>query len=333
MEQDAAAAANAAAEACRNCGDATPGAFCPSCGQPRASKLVSLRRIVADAVEDHLSLNATTPRTLGMLVTQPGGLTAEYLQGRIARYLPPLRLYIIASFAFFLTLGLSRATSESAAPRDGELIVLPAAAAPVDEPAAAAQVEGPAAVGPSGTQAPAAARQALPGTVSADASQPTVLRLPPIPLLGDNLEARLAARLQLLGTTDNHELRRVVGRELLARAPIAVFLLLPLLAGVLKLLYVRHRRLYVEHFIFAVHLQAFAFVLFTALHLTGSWPTVRVMLWGWLLAYIVLAFRRVYPQSWPRTLVKLALLGWVYLFSLAVTVAGIAVLTLLTAPI
>jgi hypothetical protein len=301
-----AATADTAAGACRNCGDATPGAFCPSCGQPRASKLVSLRRIIADAVEDHLSLNATTPRTLGVLVAHPGGLTAEYLQGRIARYLPPLRLYIIASFAFFLAFGVSRATNNEAAPREGEFIVLPAAAARAEDPAAAAAAAG---------------------------TEPTVLRLPPIPVLSDNLEARLAARLQLLGTTDNDELRRVVSRELLARAPIAVFLLLPLLAGVLKLLYVRHRRLYVEHFIFAVHLQAFAFVLFTALHLTGNWPILRSLLWGWLLVYIVLAFRRVYPQSWPRTLVKLALLGWVYLFSLAVTVAGIAVVTLLTAPI
>jgi hypothetical protein len=297
-----ASAATPAGQACRNCGDATPGAYCPACGQPRATRLVSLRRIMADAVEDHLSLNAATPRTLGVLLTRPGGLTAEYLQGRIVRYLPPLRLYIIASFVFFLTLGLTGGSDGAVQAEGGAEILVLSAAMPRD-------------------------------TAPADPAGPMVVQLPPIPLLSAATEARIAERLQRMGSVDAEELRSAMARELLARAPIGMFLLLPFLAGVLKLLYIRQRRLYVEHLIFAVHLQAFAFVLFTAMMLMGAWPTVRQMLGFWLLVYVVLAFRRVYPQPWPKTLAKLALLGGIYVTGLLVTVVGLVLLTLLTMPV
>src|SRR4029453_9696672 len=43
--------------------------------------------------------------TLRLLFTRPGQLTAEMLAGRRARYIPPVRLYLVASVVFFLALG------------------------------------------------------------------------------------------------------------------------------------------------------------------------------------------------------------------------------------
>jgi hypothetical protein len=292
--------------ACRNCGDGTPGRYCPACGQRRGERVLSLRRIVAEAVEDHLSLNSATPRTLRVLLTRPGMLTTEYLQGRIVRYLPPLRLYLIASFVFFLTAGL-RPEAGVRVVQGGEApnFMVLAANAPAPDPV------------PEGLQ---------------------LERLPDIPLLPAHLEERLATRVTRLGSGVDGEMNRMLGREILGRAPIAMFLLLPFLAAVLTLLYIGQRRYYVEHFIFSVHLQAFVFLLLTAgqlaVALPGALPVfVRFVLVGAIAWYTVAASLRVYRQPLPTTLARLVLLGSVYMVAMGATMVATILFSLLTMPL
>ena len=89
---------------CLNCGDETPGNFCRTCGQRKVEVRVSLRRMLLEALDDQFSLNSALPRTLQALFFKPGHLTREYMEGRIARYIPPFRLYLISSVIFFLIL-------------------------------------------------------------------------------------------------------------------------------------------------------------------------------------------------------------------------------------
>ncbi|MBW3629148.1 MAG: DUF3667 domain-containing protein [Gemmatimonadetes bacterium] len=56
--------------------------------------------MAAEGIQDQLSLGAELPVTLAALLFRPGHLTREYLAGRIVRYAPPLRLYLVASLAF-----------------------------------------------------------------------------------------------------------------------------------------------------------------------------------------------------------------------------------------
>src|SRR5688572_7791203 len=98
---------------CPNCGDTTPGSYCRACGQRRVARVLSLRRLVADAVEDQFSLNAALPRTLGLLFTHPGMLTTEFLRGHIANYIPPFRLYLLTSFMFFLAAAMFGCNEEN----------------------------------------------------------------------------------------------------------------------------------------------------------------------------------------------------------------------------
>lgn len=77
------------------------GNFCANCGQRNTTRLVSVHRMAAEALEDQFSLNSALPRTLIGLLFRPGFLTREYLAGRITRYIPPFRLYLVASLVFF----------------------------------------------------------------------------------------------------------------------------------------------------------------------------------------------------------------------------------------
>src|SRR5688500_10009099 len=91
---------------CLNCGDTSIGWYCPTCGQRKMDVAISLRRMLMEALEDQLSLSSSLPRTIGALFFRPGHLTREYVQGRIVRYIPPFRLYLVSSLIFFLILPL-----------------------------------------------------------------------------------------------------------------------------------------------------------------------------------------------------------------------------------
>ena len=96
---------------CHNCGKAlTPSDnYCPACGQENDEKNVSLAKFAADLAKDALSLDSRLGRTLIPFLFRPGYLTTEFISGRRRRYVPPLRLYLFASFVFFLTANLNNA--------------------------------------------------------------------------------------------------------------------------------------------------------------------------------------------------------------------------------
>ena len=116
-------------------------------------------------------------------------------------------------------------------------------------------------------------------------------------------------------------------RLVLSAAPGALFLLVPLFALCLKLLYVRSGRGYLEHLVIALYSHAMLLValLFTFL-LVGlqSWSAAPTWLsttasvasaLGLSIAmplYLLWMQKRVYAQDWGKTLLKFTLLGSVY---------------------
>ena len=102
-----------------------------------------------------------------------------------------------------------------------------------------------------------------------------------------------------------------------------MFLLLPVFALLLKLVYVRRDWFYSEHLVFALHTHAFAFLVFAViaalLGFSGgaAWAGIvsQLLLVG-IPLYFFVAQKRVYGQGWLKTGVKALLLGWVYGFLL-----------------
>ena len=92
--------------ACRNCGAQAPRKFCPECGQETTLHPPTLGEFLHEFVGHYVALEGSLWRTLALLLARPGRLTREYLDGRRRRYVLPLRLYLTASFVFFLVLKL-----------------------------------------------------------------------------------------------------------------------------------------------------------------------------------------------------------------------------------
>src|SRR5882757_10347747 len=88
---------------CLNCGAAMAGPYCASCGQKQPHPDLTLRELFHATTEELTHWDGKVPATLKTLFFKPGLLTSDFLKGRRARWLPPLRLYLICSVVFFLT--------------------------------------------------------------------------------------------------------------------------------------------------------------------------------------------------------------------------------------
>ncbi len=95
-------------DSCANCGEPLGGRFCSACGQEnRNLARIRVGQLLQEWLGDVFTFDSRLFRTLAPLVAKPGLLTREYLAGRRARYVPPLRLFIFVSLVMFLVLGFT----------------------------------------------------------------------------------------------------------------------------------------------------------------------------------------------------------------------------------
>jgi len=262
-----------------NCGAALSGPFCAQCGQHDVDYHRSIWHIIEDFAEGFFHLDGKFFRSVRYLFTRPGFLTREFIAGRRARYANPIRFYIFASFLFFVISALTQF-----------------------QPTAA-----------STSKAKAEASKAL---KDAEQESPELKQI-----LDKNAAAKSAG-----GSTHSAFVRKffdpkkINDRELTAEIghllPTTLFFCLPFLALVLKAVYMHSRRYYVEHLIFALHLQAFVFLAelvreaFTwcAERISGNLgQTVNGILFLGIAYLIYRSFRRVYGQGRWKTALKFAL--------------------------
>ena len=93
--------------ACLNCGTELLGPHCHACGQ-RAHVHRTLGAFFHDLLHGVLHFEGKTWRTIPMLAWKPGQLTREYIDGKRARYVSPIALFLFVvflSFALFSMLG------------------------------------------------------------------------------------------------------------------------------------------------------------------------------------------------------------------------------------
>lgn len=98
--------ADRAGEPCYNCG--TPvekhERYCPNCGQLAASFHRPLLSLIGETISDTLTVDGRLARTIPILFLRPGFLTKSYTAGKRARYVPPFRLFLLASLVFYIAL-------------------------------------------------------------------------------------------------------------------------------------------------------------------------------------------------------------------------------------
>lgn len=294
---------------CLNCGTTLRGQYCGNCGQRAQSRLISLWELMRDAFGDLFELDSRLWRTLRPLMVSPGVLTRDYLEGRRARYMPPFRMYLVLSLLFFAIVLFN--------PRDDLAMLYVPEAEPASE-----QVEDEADVH-------------IPTECSVDnedlESSPQWIQRRATP---ERLK-KICERI----TLDEGE---TFFNLLLDNLPVALIVLLPLMALVLKMLYPLSRRFFVEHLLFFVHFHAFFFLMLTLMNLfsriggaipfmPGALITLTLVVASFYVpVYLYKAMRVVYDQGHVVTVFKYSLLLTAYIFGVSMTFVGAVLFALIS---
>lgn len=88
---------------CTDCGEPTTGNFCANCGQPTHVHR-SLLHLVEEVLHGVVHFDGRIWRTLPLLITNPGRLTREWIEGRRTRYVSPLAIFLFTIFMMFFAL-------------------------------------------------------------------------------------------------------------------------------------------------------------------------------------------------------------------------------------
>ncbi len=86
---------------CLNCGTIVTGDYCPHCGQKNVEPKQSLGHMISHFFQDVTHFDGKFFETIKVLITKPGFLSEEYMKGRRAKYVDPVRMYLFLSFVLF----------------------------------------------------------------------------------------------------------------------------------------------------------------------------------------------------------------------------------------
>ncbi|MDR6991894.1 DUF3667 domain-containing protein [Luteimonas sp. 3794] len=371
---------------CENCGTPLQGDFCHACGQSTHSPVRHVAHAVEEVFESFWHLDGRIFRTVRDLFVPGRIANRYLAGHRVRYVAPMRLFVILTLLTFFVAkfvvqdamqdlqpgqavrtddvateFSQAKTVDEARAMRDDALAgiaetrrtvgALPGVGPQLD--IAAAQVRAQAetriaALAPDGAT-PATADAVPDDAASTGDAQPAASPAPDDfdipssgpPTIGGPIGERIERNVMRLRDDPQLYVRAVLGV-----APTALFILVPLFAVLLKLLYLFQGRLYLEHVVVGLYSHA-ALMLGLLLVFCGAlatpWLTAHAA-WaagivGWLQTlllwampvYLLLMQKRVYGQSWTWTLVKFAIIGMAYFalfLSVAIPMAGYALYAL-----
>lgn len=319
-------AADAPAEppACANCGTVLVGRWCHGCGQSARNPMAHLGHAIEDVFESFWHLDGRIFRTVRDLPV-PGRLPANYLAGRRARYVAPMRLFVILTlFAFFvgsLTVRVGMpvevtVTSDGGAVDGGPGVAVPAAAAKPAPPAAPSMPPPP-------TDAGQAAPDTHPGLLGDLRRLDDQVRVPWLPGFANRWLAERAGKLrqnaEALQTSPRTALPHFV-QTFLGGMPTALFLLMPVFALLLKLAWLGSGRGYLEHLVVALYSHCWLMVVMLASFILPGFEgpvgivgtTLVAVLWLWTPIYLFASQVRIYGGALWINVLRYLMVGIVY---------------------
>ncbi|MCB7481451.1 DUF3667 domain-containing protein [Christiangramia sediminis] len=81
--------------------------FCPNCGQVNSTKKLNFSDFFLELFSGLFAYDSRFQRTLRVLLFKPGKISKDYIRGKRMRYANPFRFYLSASIVFFLIAGFS----------------------------------------------------------------------------------------------------------------------------------------------------------------------------------------------------------------------------------
>lgn len=291
---------------CLNCGAELAGKYCSFCGQKDLPRRQNIGDLILNFVGSFTSFESKFFRTFSVLLFHPGRIVKDYNAGKRDSYYHPARMYVFLSFIFFLLLSVIQDEATIDMTVDGNVVTTEEGLAALDT-ASRASFE----------------LKTMEEYDSIEATKPPEKRT-------GKLGRYIAKKFILLRATQGGDNKAVIKKfagSFRENTPKMIFLLLPVFAFILKLLYVRRDFYYSEHLVFSVFFYDFLYIagaveLLFSLVSWLDWMNIIVFLL--IMFYLYKSMRIVYGQPRGKTILKFTLLlctfSFVVLLALVVNV-------------
>jgi hypothetical protein len=310
---------------CLNCNAEVQGRFCQVCGQENTEPFETAWHLVTHFFNDITHFDGKFFSTLKYLISRPGFVSREYMIGRRASYLNPVRMYVFTSAIFFLIFfSLNHIDVNRDTLVNGHKLT---EITKMDSTTFSAFTKGITGNKPMtrvefekyiDTISGAGIRVGT-GNYKNKAEYDSLLKHG---IVKDNWIQRKLTYKVIELAEKYHNDKRMIGASFLNALvhsfPQMLFISLPLFAFVLKCLYYRRKQYYyASHVIFSIHLYVFVFIFL--LILIGFDQLKNYLGWDWIqyligagiiyiLFYHYKAMRNFYKQGRGKTILKFLLL-------------------------
>jgi hypothetical protein len=308
---------------CLNCGTYLTGNFCSYCGQKDLPAKETFRSLFGQFLGGILNYDSALVKTMTRLFGAPGKLSADYLKGQRARYIHPVRLYLFISALFFLSLNYVfvplEKSVESSSPWDQK------------EQKKSAQKEAPVTIKWGEDQnkvdsyvAFLAQQDSLPAAKKASALEHMVVK--------QYFKVNSAY-------PEDADIAEVLLKQAVEMIPQLLFVLLPLLALVNRIVFFRRKKFwFMDHAVFVLHMATSLFITLWVIWWVDYGALIHAWLgWSWIsnslticwLVFYLISFIRFYELSWKRSLALWVWTGLLHSILLALGFGTVGVLSFL----
>jgi hypothetical protein len=267
---------------CLNCGAEVKGKFCSECGQENLDTHENIFHVAGHFISDYFHYDSKFFRSVLPLFTKPGFLTKEYWEGRRVQYIHPLRLFFFVTILFVIASNTFYSHFEKdikSAFKQDSVL------SKLDDKYL----------------------ETLPD------SSKIYLGKKRDSMLVKDIKAEKARDIRMMsklkkGTDDVFQSVKYV-----------TFLMLPIYALLFKLFYIRRKSFYVDHLVYTMHVQSFAYcvlsaIFFLTLLLPLSLDLIRQISFGIIFIYVAISLRYLYHQPWWKTILKSAIATFLLFF-------------------
>ncbi|OAQ42126.1 hypothetical protein A5893_03150 [Pedobacter psychrophilus] len=309
---------------CLNCGAEVSGNFCSNCGQENLNLHESFWHFLGHSVGHYFHFDSKFFNTLKPLITKPGFLTVAYIEGKRTQFLQPVSMFIFISIVYFLVTPLLKNK------KNDEFFTLDAkkkegAYIPFEYEKAFDSL--PKFTEPLITKTLEKADLINFSKLSKQRQSEAIDSLKKISNNNRN-NKELKSYLEKINRiyisklkidTYEPENDELSSSDVMRKYGSKVFFLLtPIFAFFLMRTFRKNGKLYLEHIIYTLHFQSFAFiVLLISDHLVFLLPSIigsliKIVVFGVLVWYIFKSLKLVYKRSGRETLWKMFRLAIYY---------------------
>lgn len=337
---------------CRNCESllAENASFCSNCGQRNTDGRITFKELFARFMDNLFELDNRVFQTMGDLV-RPGKLTQQFFKGKHIRYYHPVRLFVLSGAVFIAM--LSYITADSDIKKTDKFWESRQAAFYLKNSYHDIDSLSEVIISEMSDTALVPAFDSLkkkfiqknemknidsvfienaihfgPGINETPKATGTKIALDDLINLEEDSIATKYGKVDFqerLYFIQNIRIQKSIKNfifYIIGNLLWMIFIMMPMLALVLRMLYSSQRFLYIEHLIFSFHTHTFFFTLFSLIMLFYKLTDINMSNWAMLGVgiYLLLAMKRFYNEKWGRTIWKFLLANILYFIVFVVAV-------------